>query len=421
MADPLKKSRVALGDHLVPRHQAPVKGSIAPNSAPASSSTKATTSSAKYPTSNQPSQSNKPSSSTKAQAPRNPKGSSGAKRKMHSRRGPPGQSGLQIRAPLVLEPLEQDLIYRYLLARYHPEARLIAQGFTMLPGGPSQNPKKPAICTFQRTSPGFIVGKHRKAVVIDCEMVRVDTGRELAFLSAVDLLTGEVLIDNYVKPINKVTGWDSRYSGVTRQAMDQAVARGTAIFGWAAARSRLYEFVCAETVLIGHSLQNDLNVLGIIHDLIVDSSILTAEAVFPRLLPEESLIRIWGLKELTKLHLDYDIQVGRWGHRALEDAYATREMVIWCIRYPDKLRTWAEKARKDEERKAKERYEKREKEKAARKEEAKVLAELELSKAQGIYENSDGEKAKSTSDFPTDVACTEEARSFRSDILYPYH
>jgi hypothetical protein len=188
----------------------------------------------------------------------------------------------------------------------------------------------------------------RQAIVIDCEMVEV-TGRrrELAFLSAIDFLTGEVLIDNYVHPVSTVTDWGSAVSGVTPDAMKLAVSMNQALNGWQEARQALWIHADSETVFIGHSLNHDLDVLGILHHRVVDSSILTGQATFPGCSPKKGLKRLWGLKKLTKAFLRCDIQSSPDGHRSLEDVVATREVVLWCLRNPELLRMWADNAREE--------------------------------------------------------------------------
>ncbi|KAL4966367.1 ribonuclease H-like domain-containing protein [Aspergillus stella-maris] len=186
----------------------------------------------------------------------------------------------------------------------------------------------------------------RKALALDCEMVLVEGERtELAFLSVVDFFTGDVLINNYVKPTKRVINWSTRYSGITRTAMNAAIAAGQALDGWPGAQQALWQYADAETILIGHSLHNDLKALRIIHPKIVDSAILTAEPVFnPG--PEERLRRIWALKTVAEALLGRVIQTGgKNGHDCLEDTYATRDVVIWCLLHPDQLSAWARNAK----------------------------------------------------------------------------
>ncbi|KAJ5699373.1 hypothetical protein N7536_002386 [Penicillium majusculum] len=285
---------------------------------------------------------------------------------------------------VLLEPLEQSLIFRYLSARCHSETRLATRGFTFRAGLADVNrrpSKKPPPKTghfrqVPRSTDGF---PKRRAIVLDCEMVQVEAGRrELAFLSAIDFLTGEVLIDNYVQPKSRVVNWDSRFSGVTPSAMNKAVKKGTALFGWEGARSKLWEFMDSETVLVGHSLNNDLDVLGIIHWNVVDSSIITSEAVFYTVHAGEPLNRTWSLKTLTNELVNYDIQVGKQGHSALEDAHATRDIVIWCLRYPEHLKVWADNARDQEEQRAYERELKRSTEEEVKEQKRKHDMEIKI-------------------------------------------
>lgn len=196
----------------------------------------------------------------------------------------------------------------------------------------------------------------RKAVALDCEMVETTARHsDLAYLGAVDFLTGEVLIDSFVEPTDEVIYWRSRISGITPSNMREAVQSGKALRGWQAARDKLWEYIDDQTVLVGHALQNDLQVLGIIHHRIVDSIVLTAEAVFDTIKSDEKLPRLWGLKTLTKALLGQEIQNSKKGHNALQDAYAARDIVICGIRTPEILNKWALEAREVEERKRQER------------------------------------------------------------------
>ncbi|KAJ5154413.1 uncharacterized protein N7500_009852 [Penicillium coprophilum] len=187
------------------------------------------------------------------------------------------------------------------------------------------------------------------AIAIDCEMVGVRNGRQtLAFLSAVNFLTGEVLISRYVNPDEDVIDWRYEFSGLTQFIMTSAVASGAAFGSWREARDKLLEFIDKSTVLVGHSLNYDLEVLGIAHSKVVDSAILTAETVYPSVISTKPLPRMWGLKKLAKDLLSLTIQDSDYGHNALEDAFAARDILIWCIRNPEELKVWAENKRVQE-------------------------------------------------------------------------
>lgn len=247
---------------------------------------------------------------------------------------------------------------KYLTARCHSLERLKKQGYLTASTTMTGNPYPYRSCvrrTDFRESPrpipipeGFGQMK-RQAVTIDCEMVQVARGqRELAFISVVDFLTGEVLINNYVQPQCKVTNWKSDISGVTPSAVDAAVAGGRALRGWKNARQALWEHISSDTILVGHSLNNDLSVLGIYHSKVFDSAIFTAEAVFPEFIrPTEGPKRLWSLKNLARdLLAGLDIQNSDNGHDCLEDTLTTREVVLFCLGNPEILKLWAEAARR---------------------------------------------------------------------------
>ncbi|KAJ5263645.1 Exonuclease RNase T/DNA polymerase III [Penicillium angulare] len=180
-------------------------------------------------------------------------------------------------------------------------------------------------------------------------MVGVRKKRQvLAFLSVVDLLTGKILISRYVVPSEEVVDWRSEFSGITKDTMNSAILSGAVFSGWLEARDKLWELMDDSTILVGQSLKFDLEVLGICHANIVDTAILTAEAVFPSIIPTKPLPRMWSLKSLAKDFLSLEIQNSNIGHSALEDAYAAREIAIWCSRNPEGLKLWAEKARRRE-------------------------------------------------------------------------
>lgn len=261
--------------------------------------------------------------------------------------------------PIVLNTFEQNLILRYLRSRCHSWNRLQTEGYILGSGyisDPTNNKKRARKTSIRlrdfRDTPHMALSAAGKvsAIAIDCEMVGVKGGRQtLAFLTAINFLTGEVLINRCVSPIEDVIDWRSKFSGVTPTIMASAVVSGEAFGSWREARAKLWEFMDDSTVLVGQSLNYDLEVLGMSHTRVVDSAILTSEAVYPSILSTTPLPRQWGLKRLAKDLLSFDIQTGSCGHSALEDTYAARDVVIWCIMNPEELKLWAENARRQEE------------------------------------------------------------------------
>ncbi|KAE8384823.1 ribonuclease H-like domain-containing protein [Aspergillus alliaceus] len=259
---------------------------------------------------------------------------------------------------MTLSAAEQELVYANLLTRCHSDARLLKQGYTMQNWNGAYNTRKATVPRYRfKETPKPNLHQKRRAVVIDCEMVQVKRWRrEVAFLSAVDFLTGEVLINHYVQPTDKVTDWTTRVSGITPAAMAEAVANGQALNGWQSARQALFNYVDAQTVLIGHALNSDLDVLGIYHSRVVDSVIVASEAVFGIL---SVFSRLYSLKILSEEFLNLQIQPENHPHVCLEDTLATRDVVLSFLRDPEGLITWARMAKAKHEAEQAEREAKR--------------------------------------------------------------
>lgn len=198
-----------------------------------------------------------------------------------------------------------------------------------------------AVLQFEET-PSRETTEPRKPVTFDCEMAYTTLGMELIRLTAVSWPKGEMLLDVLVKPFGEVLDLNSRYSGVFPEHYVNAIPYGTkppsttvnngndssspmqVVDSPAAARALLFEFIDPETPLIGHAIDNDLNVVRVIHPTIIDTVLLYPH---PRGLP----IR-YSLKHLTKLHLDRDIQMGGdKGHDSKEDALATGDLVRFKV------------------------------------------------------------------------------------------
>ncbi|KAI1803238.1 ribonuclease H-like domain-containing protein [Daldinia bambusicola] len=224
----------------------------------------------------------------------------------------------------------------------HSQVCLVAENYYTGTSGTGKKWKHIDIRSFLPT-PAKIRGvPRRKALVVDCEMVGVAGGRsELAYICIVDLFTREVLVNSLVLPTELVRDWRTKYSGVTPAMMAQARANNTVLNGWPTARDKLFELADTNTILIGHSLNNDLEAMHVIHPKVVDSAILVAEAVFGK---GTMLRRKWGLKVLCEELLGIKIQASKNGHDCLEDTLASREIVLWCFGEREKLATWAKGA-----------------------------------------------------------------------------
>lgn len=250
---------------------------------------------------------------------------------------------------------DQVGILQKLLSRCHTRSTLQRHGYSIPEVG--SNPEvlgspERAQTTEDETLPlrqNERRSKIHKAVVLDCEMVGVEGGaNELVSLTAIDFLTGEMIIDSLVKPQQSVVDWRTQIHGISPAGLVRACAQGLTIDGWQAARAELFKHVDQDTVLIGQSLQHDLDALHVRHARVVDSAILASEAVFGN----KGKPRYWGLglKDICSELLGLKIREGAPlaasnVHEGLEDVLAAREVVLYCLKQPTEFKTWARRKR----------------------------------------------------------------------------
>ncbi|XP_042597089.1 interferon-stimulated 20 kDa exonuclease-like 2 isoform X2 [Cyprinus carpio] len=156
-----------------------------------------------------------------------------------------------------------------------------------------------------------------KYVALDCEMV--GTGpkgchNELARCSIVTY--DDLIYDKYIKPINPVTDFRSRWSGIRRQDLLHAIP-------FDQAQKEIVKIITGK-VVVGHAIHNDFKVLKYFHPACQTRD----TAQIPLLnqkagLPVNEMV---SLKRLTKAIFKKDIQTGKGGHSSVEDAKATMEL-----------------------------------------------------------------------------------------------
>ncbi|KAI4199978.1 MAG: hypothetical protein LQ350_004240 [Teloschistes chrysophthalmus] len=164
----------------------------------------------------------------------------------------------------------------------------------------------------------------RKPFAIDCEMCKVE-GDTMALtrISIVDW-DGSVVMDELVKPDKPITDYLTRFSGITAEKLEPVTTDlGTV-------QKDLYKLLTPQSILIGHSVNSDLEALKLTHPFIIDTSILYQH---PRGPPMKS-----SLKWLAQKYLCREIQKGHGthGHDSVEDARACLDLVkMKCEKGPE--------------------------------------------------------------------------------------
>lgn len=154
-----------------------------------------------------------------------------------------------------------------------------------------------------------------RTFALDCEFCQAASGKVLTRISIVNF-DNDVVYDTFVKPDEEVTDYLTRYSGVTEEIVNAATVTLQDV------QKKLLETVSSTDILVGHSLNSDLNVLQMKHPRIIDTSIIYDHARGPPAKP--------GLKWLAQVHLRRDIQQGESlgkGHSSVEDSIACMDLV----------------------------------------------------------------------------------------------
>ncbi|XP_053750411.1 RNA exonuclease 5 isoform X2 [Panthera pardus] len=155
---------------------------------------------------------------------------------------------------------------------------------------------------------------------LNCEMCLTSKGRELTRISLV-AEGGCCVMDELVKPDNKVLDYLTSFSGITKKILNPVTTKLKDV------QRQLKALLPPDAVLVGHSLGLDLRALKMIHPYVIDTSLLYVR--------EQG--RRFKLKFLAKAILGKDIQCpDRLGHDATEDARTTLELARYFLKYGPK-------------------------------------------------------------------------------------
>ncbi|PHH75872.1 hypothetical protein CDD80_2008 [Ophiocordyceps camponoti-rufipedis] len=197
------------------------------------------------------------------------------------------------------------------------------------------------------------------AVVIDCEMgISFMGDSELIRLSVIDYFSRRVLLDRLVLPDVRMSHFNTKFSGISRQMMNDALRHGNCFLGRDEARIATMELLGPNTIVVGHALHQDLTSLRWIHPLVIDTLLIEKKRRQVKREAQEAEAAAQGaatqqekksednkeappkpeaglsLKALSKEKLNREIQLKGKGHDSVEDALATRDLLHWYMSHP---------------------------------------------------------------------------------------
>lgn len=157
-----------------------------------------------------------------------------------------------------------------------------------------------------------------KYLSIDCEFVGVgvDDRSALARVSIVNFY-GVTIMDEFVKPKERVTDWRTWVSGVSSRDMHRAVS-------FEEAQKKVADLL-KHRVLVGHAVQNDLKALSLSHP-----RALTRDTSRFSVFREQAKTKSPALLKLALEYLKYQIHTGQ--HSSVEDAQVT--MALFRLHMP---------------------------------------------------------------------------------------
>jgi len=132
-------------------------------------------------------------------------------------------------------------------------------------------------------------------------------------------MDGRLVYESLVNPENDIIDYNTRFSGITAKDLNRGQTKTLK-----EVQNDLNGFINADSILIGHGLENDLRALNLVHLSVIDTSL-----VFPHFygLPYRR-----SLRSLVRSYLKRDIQGNAWGHDSYEDARACVELMLWKAR-----------------------------------------------------------------------------------------
>jgi RNA exonuclease 4 len=165
---------------------------------------------------------------------------------------------------------------------------------------------------FVASSRNYTPNPVKEVVALDCEMVGVGPGGQRSVLARVSIvsITGETVLDCYVKVNETITDFRTHVSGIRSEHLS-----GEGAFHFGTVRAMVQK-ILFKKVLVGHAVHNDLEVLNLRHPFWCTRD----SATFHLFVKANGQPR--RLRELAYTHLGLSIQEDGNGHCSVTDASA---------------------------------------------------------------------------------------------------
>jgi len=153
---------------------------------------------------------------------------------------------------------------------------------------------------------------------IDGEMLFTTNGLQLCKVTVVGI-DGRLVYETIIRPDDTIIDYNTRFSGVTARDLKRGSVKSLKDV-----QNDLLGFINANTILIGHGLENDLRALKLVHMTVIDTSL-----VFPHYygIPFRR-----SLKSIVQSYLKHEIQAETaCGHDSYEDARSGVELMLWKV------------------------------------------------------------------------------------------
>ena len=145
-------------------------------------------------------------------------------------------------------------------------------------------------------------------------MIKTSRGEEVARISAVDE-DGNTIIDEFLKPLGEVEDYRTQFSGITEELLTETDDKK--LLSSDECCEVLSKVAYKHTIIVGHSLENDLRAMKIIHDRVIDTALLyNTETRYPNKPSLSKLYHHYISKDFRK---DSETK----GHDSVEDARAS--------------------------------------------------------------------------------------------------